>query len=174
MLTKTITEISIKNNEAIENLNGKVLELMNDKGLVAPYIASSLVSKPLFKPKNESQFRLMKDLNSTKVYDFLIHGNIPVTLYSNMSTFGDSRKPFKLDGDLFKTMTSFKFNVGHSNLHDREIIYEFAKAIKFDIKSIGRKLPELYILLSCLNHAQWLREIQQCFYHAIVTSCVID
>ena len=147
---------------------------MNDKGMVAPNIASSLVFKPLFKPKSESQFRLMKDPNSTKMYDFLIHGNKPVTLYSNMSTFGDSRKPFKLDGDLLKTMTSFKFNVGHSNIHDREINYEFAKAIKFDNKNIGRKVPELYLLLSCLNHPQWLRGIQHYFYHVILTSCVID
>ena len=42
-LTKTITETSIKNNQAIENLNGKILELMNDKCLIAPYLASSLV-----------------------------------------------------------------------------------------------------------------------------------
>ena len=42
-LTKTITETSINNNKAIENLNENVLELMNDKGMIAPYLASSLV-----------------------------------------------------------------------------------------------------------------------------------
>ena len=52
--TKTITESSIKNDKAIENLNEKILELMNDKGLIAPYLASSLVF--LFKPENKSQF----------------------------------------------------------------------------------------------------------------------
>ena len=36
-ITKTITENSINNNKAIENLNERILELMNDKGMIAPY-----------------------------------------------------------------------------------------------------------------------------------------
>ena len=63
-ITKTLTENSIINNKAIENLNEKVLELMYDKGLIAPYLASSLVE--VFKSDNKSQFRLRKDPNSTK------------------------------------------------------------------------------------------------------------
>ena len=70
-ITKTITENSINNNKAIENLNEKILELMNDKGMIAPYLASSLVN--LFKPENKSQFRLRKDPNSNKLNDFLLH-----------------------------------------------------------------------------------------------------
>ena len=70
-ITKTITETSIKSNKAISDLNEKVFELMNDKGMIAPFLASSLVS--LFKPENKSHFRLGKDLNSTKINDFLIH-----------------------------------------------------------------------------------------------------
>ena len=35
-ITKTVTESSINNNKAISDLNEKVLELMNDKGLIAP------------------------------------------------------------------------------------------------------------------------------------------
>ena len=42
-ITKTITETSNKNNKAISNLNEKVSELMTDKGMIAPYLASSLV-----------------------------------------------------------------------------------------------------------------------------------
>ena len=84
-ITRTITEIYINDNKAIENLNAKILEVMNDKGMIAPYLASSLVN--LFKPENKSQFRLRKELNSTKMNDFLIHGNIPASLYSNMVTF---------------------------------------------------------------------------------------
>ena len=57
-IAKTITETSINNNKAIENSNKKVLELMNDKGMIAPYLASSLVK--LFKPENKSQFKLKK------------------------------------------------------------------------------------------------------------------
>ena len=38
-ITKTITETSIKNNKAISDLKEKNLELMNDKGMIAPYLA---------------------------------------------------------------------------------------------------------------------------------------
>ena len=65
--------------------------------MIAPYLASSLVN--FFKPENKSQFRLKKDLNSTKMNDFLINGGIPVTLFSNMTTFRDGNKSFKIDGD---------------------------------------------------------------------------
>ena len=57
-ITKTLPENSNNNNKAIENLNEKNLELMNDSGLIAPYLASSLVN--VFKPENKSQFRLKK------------------------------------------------------------------------------------------------------------------
>ena len=33
--TKTITETSVKNNQAIENLDNKLLEIMNDRGILA-------------------------------------------------------------------------------------------------------------------------------------------
>ena len=54
-LTKPITESSINNNKAIETLNERILELMNDKDLIAPYLTSSSVN--LFKPENKCQFR---------------------------------------------------------------------------------------------------------------------
>ena len=57
-ITKTLTQNSINNKKAIEKLNEKLLELMNDKGLISPYLASSLVN--LFKPENKSQFRFKK------------------------------------------------------------------------------------------------------------------
>ena len=107
-ITKTITENSINNNKtkkAIENLNKKILELMNDKGMIAPYLTTSLVE--VFKKDNKSQFRLRKDPNSTKMNDFLIHGNIPVTLFSNMITFRDSNKSFRLEGDILKVVTNY-------------------------------------------------------------------
>ena len=34
-ITKTITETSIESNQAIENLNNKPLEIMNDRGILA-------------------------------------------------------------------------------------------------------------------------------------------
>ena len=103
---------------------------MNDKGLIAPYLASPLVE--VFKSDNKSQFRLGKDPDSTKMNDFLIHGKIPVTIFSNMITFRDSNKTFKLEGDFLKVITNHKFNVDHSNQQDRKIIYEFAKEMNYD------------------------------------------
>ena len=135
-ITETLTENSINNNKAIEKLNEKILELMNDKGLIAPYLASPLVK--VFKCDNKSQFRLRIDPDSTKMNDFLIHGKIPVTLFSNMITFRDSNKTFKLEGDLLKVITNHNFNVDHSNQQDRKKIYEFAKERNYDTKSTGR------------------------------------
>ena len=136
IIAKTITENSINNNKAIENLNEKILELINEKGLIAPYLASSLVN--LFKPENKSQFRLRKDHNSTKMNDFLIHGGIPVTLFSKMITFRDTNKSFGLEGDLLKLITKYKFNADHSSPQDKKLIYEFAKEMNYDTKSTGR------------------------------------
>ena len=135
-ITKTITENSNNTNKAIENLNEKILKLMNDKGMIAPYLTTSLVE--VFKKDNKSQFRLRKDPNSTKMNDFLIHGNIPVTIFSNMITFRDSNKTFRLEGDLLKVITNYKFNVDHSSLQVKKLIYQFAKEMKYDIDSIGR------------------------------------
>ena len=135
-IAKTITENSINNNKAIENLNEKILELMNEQGLIASYLTTPLVEA--FKKDNKSQFRLRKDPNSLKLNDFLIHGNIPVTIFSNMITFRDSNKTFRLEGDLLKVLTNYKFNVDHSSLQDKKLIYEFGKEMKYDIDSLGR------------------------------------
>ena len=136
-ITKTLTENSNNNNKAIENLNEKILELMNDKGMITTYLASSLVN--LFKPENKSQFRFKKDLNSTKMKDFLINKGIPVTLVSNLLIFRDSNESFKLEGDLLETITNYDFNVDHSNQQDPKLIYEFAKEMNFNIKEKGNK-----------------------------------
>ena len=104
--------------------------------MIAPYLASSLVN--FFKPENKSQFRLRKDPNLTKMNDFLIHGNIPVTLFSNMITFRDSNRSFRLDGDLLKLITNYKFITDHCSPQGKKLIYEFAKEMNYDTKSTGR------------------------------------
>ena len=55
-ITKTIKEISIKNNQTIENLNNKLLEIMNDEGIIASCFLSPL----------------------PEVTDLLIHNTIPI------------------------------------------------------------------------------------------------
>ena len=131
-ITKSITESSINNNKAIENLNEKVLESMNDKGL----IDSSLIE--VIKSDNKGQFRLTKDPNSTKPNDFLINEKMPVTIFSDMLTFRDTKKVFKIEGDLYKVITDYKFNIDHSNKQNRQIIYEFGKEMKYKLKNKGR------------------------------------
>ena len=87
-ITKTITELSVKNNQAIENLNNKLREIMNDRGI----LASSLLS-PLSKitnPENTSHFKLIKDFTSNRVIDLKINQTIPVTLHDNLLTFRDT------------------------------------------------------------------------------------
>ena len=124
-ITKTITETSIKNNKVIENMNEKILDLMNNKSMIAHTIASSLVN--IFKPENKSQFRLREDLNSTRMNDFLMNGEIPVRIHDNMLTFRYSNRSFKLDGDLLETMTNYDINVSISNPQDGTLIYDFGK-----------------------------------------------
>ena len=148
-ITKTLTENSINNNKAIENLNEKILELMDEKGMIASYLASSLVE--VFKKDNKSQFRLRKDPDSTKLNDFLIHGKIPVTIFSNMITFRDTDKTFRLEGDLLKVITNHKFNVDHSSPQDKKLIYEFAKEMNYDTKSTGRPSTRHTSIIKILN-----------------------
>ena len=68
----------IIDNKALENLNEIVLELMNDKGMIAPYLSSTLVL--LFKPENASHFELLKDQKSIRRNEFLMNTSKPVTL----------------------------------------------------------------------------------------------
>ena len=102
-ITKTITETSIKKNKAIENLNNKLLEIMNDGGILASYLMTPL--SKITNPENSSQFKLVKDSNSNIVNDLLIHNSIPITLHDNLLTFRDSGKIFEFKGDLSEMIT---------------------------------------------------------------------
>ena len=57
-------------------------------------------------PDISTQFKLVKDHNSDRVNDLLIHITIPVTLYNNLLTFHDTDKEFELQGDLSKLITN--------------------------------------------------------------------
>ena len=136
-ITKTITENSIKNNQAIENLNNKLLEIMNDRGILATYLMSPL--SKITNPENTSQFKLVKDSNSNRVIDLKINKTIPITLYNNSLTFRDSGKEFELKGDLLKLITNSKYNVILASLADKKLMYDFAKEMHFDLKAQGNK-----------------------------------
>ena len=72
-ITKTITESSITHNKAVETINEKVSELMNNKGMIAPHLASFLVN--LFKPENKIQLKsyqlLIRNTSNSQLYQSL-------------------------------------------------------------------------------------------------------
>ena len=132
-ITKTITESSITNNKAIENLNNKLLEIMNDRGILASYLMSPL--SKITNPENTTQFKLVKDSSSNRVNDLLI----PITLYNNFLTFRDTDKVIELKGDLLKMITNKNLNVDLASLADKKLMYDFAKEMHFDTKAQGNK-----------------------------------
>ena len=136
-LTNAITDPSIKNNQAIENINNKLLEIMNDRGILATYLMSPL--SKITNPENKSQLRLEKDHNSNRVNDLLMKNKIPITLYGNMLTFRDTNKQFELTGDLLEMITNKDYNVDHASLADKKLRYDFAKEMHFDMKAVGKK-----------------------------------
>ena len=77
--------------------------------------------------ENTSQFKLIKDCNSKKFKDLLIHNIKPITLYDNLLTFRDAGKIFEPKGDLLKMITNNNYNVDLANLSDAQLLYDFAK-----------------------------------------------
>ena len=148
-LTKTITETSFENNLAIENTNNILLEIMNDRGILATYLMSPL--SRITNPENASQFKLVKDLSSNRVNDLKINKTIPITLYGNMLTFRDTNKQFELKGDLLEMITNSKFNVDLASLADKKLMYNFAKEMHFDPKASGNKSTRDRKLIKLLN-----------------------
>ena len=137
-ITKTITEFSIKNNQAIENLNNKLLEIMNDRGILdTTYLMSSL--SKITNPENTTQFKLIKDSSSNRVNDLKINNSIPITLHNNLLTFRDTNKQFELKGDLLKIITNKNYNVDLASLSDKKLMYDFAKEMHFDERRVVNK-----------------------------------
>ena len=148
-LTKAITESSKENNLALENLNNKLLELMNDRGILASYLMSPL--SKITNPENTSQFKLVKDPSSNRVNDLKIHNSIPITLYGNMLNFRDTNKQFELKGDLLEMITNSKYNVDLASLTDKKLMYGFAKEMHFDQKAVGKKSTRDRTLIKLLK-----------------------
>ena len=148
-VTKTMTENSIKNKHALENLKNKLLEIMNDRGILASYLMSPL--SKITNPENTTQFNLVKDSNSNRVSDLKINKTIPITLYNNLLTFRDTGKEFELKGDLLKMITNKNYNVDLDSLADKKLKYHFAKAMHFDTKAQGNKSTRDRILIKLLK-----------------------
>ena len=124
-ITKTMTENSSNNNKALENLNNKLFEIMNDKGILASYLMSPLST--ITNPENTSQFKLLKDTTSNRVNDLLIHNSIPLTLYNKLITIRDTVKKLELQRDPLKMITNKTCNVDLASLQDKKLTYGFAK-----------------------------------------------
>ena len=125
------------NNAALNDLNSKLLEIMNDRGKIASYLMSP--SSKITNPENTSQFKIVKDHNSNRVNDLLIKNTLPITLHNNLLTFRDTGKVIELKADLLKMITNKNYNVNLASLQDKKIMYDFAKEMNFDTKAQNRK-----------------------------------
>ena len=148
-ITKAITETSIKNNQVIENINNNLLEIMNDRGILATYLMSPL--SRITNPENASQFKLVKDSSSNRVNDLKINKKIPITLYGNMLTFRDTNRQFELKGDLLEMITNKNYNVDLASLSDKKLMFDFAKEMNFDKSRVGNKSTRDRTLITLLN-----------------------
>ena len=111
-------EISNNYNKRLEDLNNKLLEIMNDRGIMASFLLS-----PLFKIttlENTSQIKLVKNCISNRVNGLLIHNSKPITLHDNVLTFRDTGTQFELKGDLLKMITNKNYNVDLASLSDKK------------------------------------------------------
>ena len=102
-------------------------------------------------PEKRTQFKLVKDYNSNRVNDLLIHNSVPITFYGNMLTFRDRNKQFELKADLLEMITHSKFNIDLASLSDKKLMYDFAKEMHFDAKASGNKSIRDRKLIKLLN-----------------------
>ena len=72
---------SKENNQTLEKLRDKLLEILNDRGIIASYLLPPLYK--IINPENTSQFKLVKFSKSNRVNYLLIHNTIPIALYKN-------------------------------------------------------------------------------------------
>ena len=148
-ITKSITENSINNNKAISHLNEKILELMNDRGIIASYLMFPL--SKIVNPENSTQFKLVDDSTSNRVNDLKINNSIPITLNNNLLTFRDTNKQVELKGDLLKMITNKNYNIDLASLSDKKLMYDFAKEMHFDGRRVGNKSTGDKTLIKLLN-----------------------
>ena len=89
-ITKTMILASKESNNALENLNDKLLEILIDRGKIASYLLSPL--SKITNPEKTTQFKLVKNSQPNEVNDLLINQTIPVTLCNNLFTFRDTNE----------------------------------------------------------------------------------
>ena len=78
----------------------------------------------------------------------LIHKTTLITLYNNLLTFRDTGKEFELKGDLLKKITNKNYNVALASLVDKNLMYYFAKEMRFVVITPINLLKSPGILIS--------------------------
>ena len=149
ILTKTSTESSIKINQALENSNDKLLEIRNNRGILASYLLSPLSKITI--SENANQFSLKKDHNSNRVNDLSLCKTLPVTLRKSLLTFRDRGEEFEFKGDQLKVITDENYNVDLAKVSDKKIMFEFAKEMYFDVKAPSNKSTRVRSLIKLLK-----------------------
>ena len=133
----------------IENLNNKLPEILNDRGIIASYLFS-LLSK-INNPENTTQFKLVKDYTSKRVINLLMHNSISITSHGKLLTLLDPVKEFELKGDLLEMITNKNYNVDLAKMSDKKVMYDFAKERNFDRKAVGKKSTRDRTLIKLLK-----------------------
>ena len=172
-VTKTITETLKNINKVIENLNNKLLEKMNDRGIIASYLMSPL--SKITNPENTSQFKLVKDSSSNRVNGLLIHNSIPITSHDNLLKFRDTGKVFELKGYPLKMITNKNYNVDLAKLSDKKLMYDLAKEMHFGVRAPGKKSTRDRTLIKLLKSTAIIASgVSTKFYHLIPMNFVKD
>ena len=139
-VTKTMMITPKEKNLAPENLNNKLLEILNDRGIIECYFFSTL--SKFTNPDNTTRFKLVEDSNLDRGNDLLMHNSVTVTLHDNLLTFCDIGKIFELKGDLLKMITLKNYNVYLASLSDKKFLYDLSKEmnfVNFDVKVPGNR-----------------------------------
>ena len=102
-------ETSKEIDNAISKINNKLLDIMNDRGILKSSLLSPLSEKTY--PENTSQDKFVKNSDSIKVNDLLTNKAKPVTLDDTLLTVSDTDKNFELKEELLKTLTNKIYDV---------------------------------------------------------------
>ena len=108
-----------KEKKTIKNFNDKLLEIIDNRVIIASYLLSSLYKTT--KPKNTIQFKIVKKSNSKRINDLLIHNTKPVILYNNLLTIRDTVEKFEIKGDPLKVITFKNYSVDLASLSDKKL-----------------------------------------------------
>ena len=90
-------------------------------------------------PENTSQFVLVKDSNSKRVNDLLIHNTIQVTFHYKLLISRDTNTEFEVELNFSKMITNKKYNADLASFLDKKLMCDFAKKRHFDTKASGNK-----------------------------------